>query len=265
MTPDLLTEIGLNKTQAKLYLTLIESGALLPSELADKTEEKRTNSYMVLEQLERLGLVEKVTKNKKTAYEATNPIALEALAENRRKKLHAAETKVKQAMPALLSYYYAFTEKHGIRLFEGSEGIKQIYQDILRSKKTLYLIRGKKYESIKVLTDEYIQSFIKKRVSLGIKVVALTPDTADSNKDKDQDKTWLMDRTWIPADLYDEPVEINIFGDKTAFISFGEELFATVIDSPQIARALKRIINIIQTAQAGMPTQKSSAYQNPTD
>ena len=63
MTPDLLTEIGLNKTQAKLYLTLIESGALLPSELADKTEEKRTNSYMVLEQLERLGLVEKVTKN----------------------------------------------------------------------------------------------------------------------------------------------------------------------------------------------------------
>ena len=52
MTPDLLTEIGLNKTQAKLYLTLIESGALLPSELADKTEEKRTNSYMVLEQLE---------------------------------------------------------------------------------------------------------------------------------------------------------------------------------------------------------------------
>ena len=45
---------------------------------------------------------------------------------------------VKQSMPQMLSYFYSFTEKPGIRLLQGEEGLKEIYQDTLRTKKDIF-------------------------------------------------------------------------------------------------------------------------------
>lgn len=249
MTPQLLEEIGLNNSQAKVYLCLIEMGALTPPQVADEAKENRTNAYMVLEQLEKLGLAEKVSHAKKLTYQATNPINLEKVSEKRRKEVMDAELRVKQAMPTMLSYYYNFTEKPGVRIYEGAEALKEIYQDILRTKQTLYLIGGNKLEVERVVGESYIKKFIAKRVQLGINVVAITPDTPSSNKDPNQDKEWLYHRTWIPKNLYDEAVEIDVYGNKVAFISFGEEVFGTIIDSPQIAQAMRKLIIITSQKQ----------------
>ena len=70
MSPQLLEEIGLNSSQAKVYLALIEKGALTPPAVSEVTNENRTNAYMVLEQLEKLGLAEKLQKAKKLTYQA---------------------------------------------------------------------------------------------------------------------------------------------------------------------------------------------------
>lgn len=246
MNLGMLQDIGMTPAQAKIYMLLIQKGRLTPPQVATMSNETRTNAYMVLEKLEEQGVVSKLENEKQITYQANNPIALDKLTEANRQRLIEAETKVKQAMPILLSYFYSFTEKPGVRFYQGVDGIKDIYQDILRNRDTLYLVRGQKHESESVLSKTFLNSFITKRVSLGINVVALTPDTPDSNKDLDQDRAWLMDRTWLPADLYDEPVEIDIFGSKSAFISFGEELFATVIESQQIATALRKLIDVVR-------------------
>lgn len=243
MTPDLLEEIGLNKTQAKVYLTLVESGALTPLQVADKTFEKRTNAYMVLDQLEVFNLVEKRNSDKKITYEATNPIALESLAEKKRKKLHEAETKVKQAMPNLLNYYYSFTEKPGIRMFQGVEGLKEIYADTLRSKQDIHLLRTR--ADIPNMTDEYLRRYRDKRASLGINTYALTPDSPEGQKNAPYDKDMLYIRTKIPADRYTAPVEVDVYGNRTAFAIFGEEVMGVVIDNPHLADAMRQLFKLL--------------------
>lgn len=251
MNPEILETIGLNKTQAKTYMTLVEKGELTPPEIAEFTGESRTNSYMVLDSLAELELIEKIEKGKKLSYRVNNPIAIEKLSEKKRQSVIEAETKVKQAMPTLLSYFYSFTERPGVRLFEGADGLKEIYRDILRTKKTLYLIRG--FQNVEVLGKGFIEKFIAQRVKLGIKVIALTPKHTDANTDPDQDKEWLMERTWVDTSLYKEPVEINIYGSKIAIASFGGEVMGVIIDSPQMAKALKELFVLISLGASSHP------------
>ncbi|MCA9347785.1 hypothetical protein KC867_00065 [Candidatus Saccharibacteria bacterium] len=241
MTPELLENIGLNHSQAKAYLVLIESGALTPTELANKILQKRTTTYMIMNQLETLGLVEKTTKGTKTAYEATNPIALEKLSESRRKQLHQAETRVKQAMPALLSYYYSITEKPGIRLVQGVEGLKDIYADTLRAKQDIYFLRTP--ADVAKIDQEYFDKYRQKRATLGIKTYAFTPDTAHSRASSNDDEKFHIQRQWISSDIYSAPVEIDVYGDKTALLSFGEDIIGVIIQSPTIAEAMKQLIS----------------------
>lgn len=245
MTPDILESAGLNKTQAKVYISLIENGAMTPSQISEKAIEKRTNTYMVLDQLERLDLVEKSVVKTKTYFEATNPISLEKLAESRRKQLHDAETKIKLAMPTLLNYYYSFTEKPGIRLFQGVEGLKDIYADTLRAKQDIYLLRTE--ADIPNMTEAYLDKYRQKRAQLKINTYALTPETPEAKVHfmSGEDDDMLFKRTFIPKGAYTAPVEIDIYGDRIAFAIFGDDIMGVIIDNKYLAEAIKQIFKLV--------------------
>lgn len=244
MNPQLLEEIGLSPSQAKVYLRLIEKGELTPPEVAKLTGETRSNAYMILQKLEELGLVEKTENAKKITYQPRNPIALERLAEERRQETALAENKIKQSMPQMLSYFYSFTEKPGIRLLQGEEGLKEIYTDTLRSKEDIYFLRTP--SEVKVMGDDFYMRYKKKRADLGIKTYAYTKKTAFARMLASDDKKNNMIRTWIDEDDYTAPVEINIYGDKVAFLSFGEEVMGVIIQSRPIAESMRQIFKLMR-------------------
>lgn len=53
---------------------------------------------------------------------------------------------------------------------------------------------------------------------------------------------WLYHRTLLPADLYIAPVEIIVYGDKAALITYSDTTMATLITSPLIAEALRQLL-----------------------
>ena len=136
----IIKKAGLNDAQASVYLALVQNGKLTPTELAEITGEKRENCYNLTKRLEELNLVEK-TNDHKTAYRALNPSSLETLAEKRRKIVQKNEQFLKQNISSLISAFYANNEMPGSRTLEGMDGIKEAYQDILRVKKDVYLLR----------------------------------------------------------------------------------------------------------------------------
>jgi sugar-specific transcriptional regulator TrmB len=244
MNEELLTDIGLNSGQAKAYLLLIRSGEQTVPDLVEKLGESRTNTYMILEKLEEMGLVTKHAKPRKTTYRANNPTTLEKLTESRRKTLVEAENRVKASLPQMLSYYYTFAEEPGVRLFQGKDELVKIYEDILRTKQTMYMVRTPQEKITQ--GKELIQKFIRNRVKLGIELKTITPYRSNANKDPQIDKEQLLDRTFFPEEVYDAPVELDIYGDKVAFQSFGEELTGVIIDSPQISKAMRQIFAMAQ-------------------
>ncbi len=242
MNPSLLQQIGLTKSQTLTYLSLIEKGALTPPEVAQITGESRANAYMILRRLEELGLIEKLN-TKKVSYQALNPIALERLVEEKRQATTKLEQEVKHAMPQMLSYFYTFTEKPGIRLLQGLEGLKEIYTDTLRTKQDIYFMRTS--ADIKFMGEDFFQRYKKRRAELGITTHAFTIGPATLRKSL-HDEAYKMLRTWIKPQDYTAPVEINVYGDKVAYLVYGEEIMGVIIQSAFIAESMRQIFCMIE-------------------
>ena len=245
---EILKKAGLSEAQALVYDCLLQNGALTPTELAENTKQSRENCYAVAKRLVELGLIEE-TDDKKKKYRVLNPSALETLVEKRRKVMVKNEKFVKENLSSLIDTFYANNEMPGSRTLEGLEGIKEAHNDVLRTKKDVYLLRT---TADRVLGDDeqmgsYLRYYRDQLPILKINTYALTPVTKEGIKHAKtgRDKAVLFHRTWMPEEDYTSPMEIMVYGDKVALIAFGETQMATIITSPIIAEAMRQIIKIM--------------------
>jgi len=247
MDTTILQKAGLTESQAKGYLALVEYGALTPVEIAEKTGENRTNGYAIAEKLVSYGLALK-TDAKKATYEATHPSNIAILAEKRRKAIVRNEQAVQSGLDGLISFFYEHSEQPGARTLEGIDGIKYVYDDTLKTQQDIYLLRTT--ADIPSLGETYLDQYRAKRAAMGIHTHALTPYSVEGqrNFDSGADEEMLFHRTWLPDSAYSAPVEIDIYGNKVAFIAFGGTQMATIIESPPIALAMRQLITILSTS-----------------
>lgn len=240
----IVKKAGLNDAQAKVYLALVENGALSPAKLAELTGEKRENCYNITKKLQELNLIAE-TGDKKKSYQALNPSNLEILAEKRRKAVQRNERLLKDNMGSLLDLFYANNELPGSRTLQGLDGIKEAYKDALRTKKDVYLIRTVADKMIGVDEDNasFLHNYREQLPKLGMHTFALTPDTAHARQlvKRGRDKEINFHRTFMPEDAYTAPVAVHIYGSKVAFIAFGDTQMTTIIDSPVIAEAMRQL------------------------
>lgn len=236
MDTEVLTQIGLSELQAKIYLYLVKYGQQTPSEIAKGINENRTTVYSALERLGKLGIVSQRDKGKIAAYTPNHPSVLESLAE---KRLRYAAKQVKNLegnLPSLINYYNENQNTPGAATFYGREGVKMIYDKIVATGKTFYFVRSRYDEKA---APEDLEEHKKARVAAGIKAENITPSEFTSCTKEDEEK-WGLSRTFLPPDEYDSPVEIDIFGDNVAFINYGKDGMSTLIESPEIADAMRQ-------------------------
>jgi hypothetical protein len=101
--------------------------------------------------------------------------------------------------------------------------------------------------------QDFYTKFKKQRAKLGIKTYMLAPDGhVDENnniklgayRDPKEDKALKIIKTWLPVGAYESAVEWNVYDNKVVLISYGEEAFATVIQSKQIAESVKELFRL---------------------
>lgn len=244
---EVLKKAGLNDGQAKVYYALLTNGELTPVEISEKCGETRENCYSIAKKLEEMELIEK-TAAKKITYRVLNPSNLEILAERRRRIVQKNEKVLKDSMSALLDIFYANNEIPGARTLEGIDGIEEVYRDALRVKKDVYLLRTRADSALghDGISNSFIKWYRDQLPLLGIHTYALTPvdSGAIKNEKIGRDVAINFHRTWID-NTYDAPVAIHVYGDKAAFIAFGEKPMATIITSPLIAEAMRQVLKIL--------------------
>jgi len=253
-----------------VYEVLLKNGPLVAGKLTKKTPLKRGLVYKLLEQLVELGLVEKEEKEGKSAlFKPGHPLKLKELAQNQEKKAKDAQMILAGVLGGLVSDFNLVSGKPGIRFFEGVEGLKEVYDDILETGENFYLVRSI-YEPVyskQILP--VVNKFIKKRVERGISVIGLTPrDYLGKRKPTPEDDAKILyQRIWINKKDYDVPVEIDIYGNKVAFLSFGKELIGVIIESEQISQSLKKLFllarrTVKQPAEPSSPKEPHSDLQS---
>lgn len=233
----ILTGIGLSEMQAKIYLYLIEHGLTVTSKIANGIGEKRTTIYSALDKLEKLGLVEKRDKGKISAYSPGHPAVLETIAEKRLRGVARQARNLENNLPSIINYYNEYQHKPGVATFYGREGTKMIWNKILGVKQTLYFVRSQ-YDS---KTDrDALTKFKEERVRLGITAENIAASEFLNEGNAETEKKFLLKRTLLPANEYSSPIEIDIFGDNVAFVNHAKNGMSTLIESPEIADAMRQ-------------------------
>lgn len=242
MNSELLIKLGLTKSQAQTYIALVRGGELSPAQLAKQTGESRTAAYAALDKLVEIDLASENQESKTKRYVAASPAELERFIEQQRKQLSDNFDELQANMPQLLTYYYSFKAEPGIKFYQGEKALIEVYKDQLRSKEDVYLVRTPADEEH---FGRQLYHYMKLRAQQGQKAYIIAPELPGTREYSERnDKELKREVSWVPAKSYTAPVEISIYGNKVSFISFGDELLATIIDSPQIAEAMRQVFTL---------------------
>ncbi|MBR3169438.1 hypothetical protein IKF23_03295 [Candidatus Saccharibacteria bacterium] len=236
MDTEVLTQAGLSELQAKIYLYLILHGQRTASEVARGINENRTTIYSALEKLEKLGIIIQKDRGKISAYVPAHPSVLESITE---KRLRIAAKQVKNLesnLPTLINFYNEHQNTPGVVTFYGDEGARVIRDKVIAEGKTYYFVRSR-YDEL--ADKESLDEFKKARIAAKIESENITPSEFVPGGNKDA-KKFLLTRTLLPPGEYDSPVQISIFGNNVAFINYAKDGMSTLIESPEIADAMRQ-------------------------
>ena len=133
--------------------------------------------------------------------------------------------------------------KPKIKLFEGIEGIKQLFEETLESPKNSEMLAYSSAESIHDYLKEYVPEYLKRRVRRGIRQRAIVEDSDDARVHKSNDKVELRDTRLIDREKFPFKNEINIFGNKIMIASY-KDLIGLIIESKDIADTQRAIFEL---------------------
>lgn len=175
---EILKEIGLTEHESAVYFTMVSLGPSPILKIARASEVKRTTIYYVMDSLKEKGLARVDLKGFKSLYTAESPEKLENILESRKNKF-------KQHLNDFLAIYNKGGDETLIKIYEGLEATKEIYNRLLRDIKPgedYLIIAGMKkaYDLDKAFYDDLRE----RRAKLPIKVRILLADPENEESQK---------------------------------------------------------------------------------
>ncbi len=227
----------MNANEAKTYLAILELGDALMSQIVKKTKIKRTTLYDVVKSLQDKGLISMTRKNKRGLYVAENPNKILEQLENRKNNFESM-------LPELLSISNSIGTKPKIRYFEGLEGIKEVYRDILRFPHET--IRAWAPEVlVEGLGSDFFEDFyFPQLIKQNTLVEMFAPDLPFFIKHKKENTMPTRKIKLVDSAKFPFSIEITLYGyNNVGVISYRDQM-GLIIESKAISETLKSIFKM---------------------
>ena len=229
-----LKKFGLSEKEAKVYLANLELGVSTASDISIKSNIPRTLVYDILERLISLGLASYSIKACKKIFLASPPKELIRI-------LSEKEKAVLSILPNLEELQKSEgTKRPKIEIYEGSEGMKAVMNNILNSNVNEFLAYGSSrssYEIIPAFMDDWHKKRIKKKIVMRI-IYNNTKQARDKVK-KIKSSLKYTKYKFILIDL-ESPTATIIYADKVVLQSWTKEPFAVTVKNKEMAENQKR-------------------------
>jgi len=246
MLKDKLIQFGLSDKEADVYLALLGTGTSLVSDIAKSAKLNRSTTYVLLDSLRAKGLVSITEEEKVRNYTAAPPERLMHLLEESLSKYTELIQIAESIVPELKKLHKkekggAVSVKPKVHLYEGLQGIKSAYEDMLETGDDIRTYAS--MEDVHALLPEYFPKFYKRRAAKGIAMRIIFPDVKLAKKRSQDTKVKSQETRIAPKEMGSFSPEINIYGNKIAFVS-ARERFGLVIESLELSQALKTIFEL---------------------
>lgn len=228
--------LGLEEHESDIYVALLSLGGSNVTGVSKKSGVKRTTAYYYLESLIRKGLLFKSVKGKRTFYFAIDPRELTKLIESKKQA-------ITRSVPRLAEMYQRGVSRPTIRFYEGKEGLKNLYREILTTHQTVYSVfspqsffniftEAENHELLMLLRENGAE--LRNLVEKGqfAKSILRRPGYKDFIKSK------------ILPEGFTFATDLLVTKDKVAFISF-DKIVGTLIEDPAIANLQRNFIKNI--------------------
>lgn len=231
--------LGLNKNEAKVYLTLLRSAPTSIRQAAANSGVNRGTTYEAVKKLVAVGLVSYKITGSRTKYSAENPEKLQQMIKDRQNELANLETEAGKLMPRLMAFSDRAADAPTVRFYEDDEGIANILRDVLVTAVSLEKKEYYVYSSRALRQYLYRQfpSFTKRRIREKIFVKVIAIGTGG-------DPAAMSDRKFIAESDKEISSSYNIiYGNKVAMISVSKGLtpYGVVIEESGVA-AMQRLL-----------------------
>ncbi len=121
---DILEELGMSKSEASIYIALLETGSALAGKIIKKTGFHRGTTYQILQRLIEKGFVSAIVKGKKQHFQAVHPERFSQILKERKERFE-------EVLPKLKAKHESSKEKQDVTVYHGIEGIKAVMENIL--------------------------------------------------------------------------------------------------------------------------------------
>lgn len=233
--------LGLTENESRVYLTLLNLGTAQAGQITEKSGIHRRNVYDAIARLMEKGLVSFVTVNNKKLFSPVNPKRFLEIIDEKKFELDNLKNEFNKIIPEL-DLRTKLQEKHDVRFFKGVEGLKTVYEDIIRTGKD-YIGYGPGRQIEKIL-KHYFEHFVNKRIKARIRI-RLIYDEDSRNKVKINP---LSEVRYIPQE-YSSRAALRIYGDKVALLLLSEEEpLAIVIKNKAIADGYRKYFEVMWKA-----------------
>lgn len=235
---EVLEQLGLNEKEAKLYLVLIEQGPLSAADLAKHAHETRTNTYMILERLQEMGLVSE-DASKVKQFIAAEPQKLQRIVVDKQESLKAVNAQLRAVLPDLSSKYRLAHHKPGVIYREGIDGLRESFEDMTRTGKEI-LVFASDVTPQNPSAYSVIRKSLEKRKSRGVTSRVLLHE--DGRKYDDIEE-WPKSRNQNVRFIGESPYEgeVAIYGNKCTFTVYKPQIIVTTVTNDVIAETMRTV------------------------
>ena len=136
MYQTIFESLGLSPNEGKIYETLLEIGESSISDIATRASIHRRNVYDAIQRLIDKGLVFQVASPSENSYNAVDPDKLMEL-------MREKEESLSKVLPEMKKKFGNRVAPEEAYIYRGYEGQKNVWRDMLRIGKDIYIIGGK--------------------------------------------------------------------------------------------------------------------------
>lgn len=215
MDEQILEELGFTRNEIKIYIALLKLGASTTGKIIENTGLHRAIVYDTLEKLLRKGVVSFVIQNNRKVFKAYDPKRLNEYIEEKKRKLNTI-------LPELSQIYKIPKFETATNVYEGKEGVKTIFEDIIKLKPNYYYVFASYGGATEVLPF-YLKHFYDKIEKLKINLKGILIDTPQGRqRGKEINVHKNAELRYMPKEFV-SPATAYLYSGKVAFIIWSKE------------------------------------------
>ena len=232
---NLLQQTGFTAKESQVYLALLELGEANVTQIATKTELKRSIIYVLLEGLIKRGYASEIQNQKINRYQAIDPTKIFF-------NIQTLAKSFKQMLPIFKGLYNKNETKPKIHYFDNNEAIVNVFRSINECQEAYFFSSIKNLKKhIPSEVDSWVSNMRSPNYTMtGHHLLEDTPEDIEWGKKVQgfgQDVRLLKKSQKVDMDL-------SIFDGKVGLTSIQDKLHMVLIESPELFNSMKLMFEL---------------------